>query len=216
MNPSRFGAIVLVSLGYLCRGIAIALLLSVIAGILHYFLYVGCRFEYLLLSLWGSIALAGVVTWQLVKRFSGWKLVGIFLILCMILQVLLTGLNASRAKPPDAHLKSIINNLRAQAEIYFDDTGSYAGLCDSTEVRNSQIWAEEIDLNAKRKRCLGVFWQLVLPEPPESIVRTEWSCQDEFSRYMIHASISSGEYYCIDNIGTAAITTVVGETQCNK
>ena len=216
MRVERLLAMGFVASGYFFRGLALALLLSVLTGLLYSFFYIGCDDRASLLSLWICLVVAGVITWQLNKRVTTWHLVGIFLVLALLLQMCLTSLNASRAKPPEAALKVIVHNLRYQAEIYFDNTRSYAGLCNSTEVRASQQRAEEIDLSANHKRCLGIFWQLVLPKPPELIMRTEWYCKDTVASYVINTRLSSKEYYCVDNTGAATTTSVRGDTQCGR
>ena len=70
------------------------------------------------------------------KKFTLLELLIVIAIIGILASVVLASLNTARDKGSSAAIKSTVNNLRAQAELYYDDNGnSYAGMCDTdTEV----------------------------------------------------------------------------------
>lgn len=87
-----------------------------------------------------------------VVKNNFWKgfFVGVFSVLAIgVLWVVLTafvlvsGVNSSlgeaRAKGAEASVKANLANTRAQAEIYFDGTGSYANVCESDPVVSATL-----------------------------------------------------------------------------
>lgn len=107
-------------------------------------------------------------------------LVGVFL------AVTLASLNSARDKGEDAAIKMSINNMRAAAELHYDDnSGSYAGLCDSEYLDSTRKYTSEVD-------CTAI---------------------DE--AYAIEVQLHDG-YYCLDNTGPAnsSLVSVKQDTEC--
>ena len=67
---------------------------------------------------------------SLQKGFTLIELLVVIAIIGILSSVVLASLNTARAKGANAATKSNLNNARAQAELYYDSTGSsYASVC---------------------------------------------------------------------------------------
>ncbi|MCA9363675.1 type II secretion system protein [Candidatus Kaiserbacteria bacterium] len=95
------------------------------------------------------------------RGFTLIELLVVIAIIGILASVVLASLNSARDKGEDAATKSNLNNIRAQAEIvYDDDSRSYAAVCSDTNVARAiteagaacadtdAAWAAEAPLNA--------------------------------------------------------------------
>lgn len=76
------------------------------------------------------------------RGFTLIELLVVIAIIGILASVVLASLNSARDKGSDAAVKSTLNNMRAQAELYYDsNSNSYAGMCAdptiSTAVANA-------------------------------------------------------------------------------
>ncbi len=136
----------------------------------------------------GTLVVSNKLTAEQIKTIapnqrSNNLLVIIFaVVICMIIMfglassVILSSLADSRDKGLDAAMKSSVNNLRAQAELYYYDAekNSYAGFCESETFYN----------------FTGKFDSSI-------------DCNDSANTYVFNAELSNGSYYCADNTGYA-------------
>jgi len=101
------------------------------------------------------------------KGFTLIELLVVIAIIGVLSSVVLASLNSARAKGADAAVKSNLNNIRAQAELVYDDAnGSYAGVCTHATVLKAKAatsatcnsdansWA----MSAALKGETGGFW----------------------------------------------------------
>lgn len=73
------------------------------------------------------------------RGFTLIELLVVIAIIGILASVVLASLNTARAKGADAAIKSSINNARAQAELFYDNTSStYTGLCADPTILNIQ------------------------------------------------------------------------------
>lgn len=64
------------------------------------------------------------------RGFTLIELLVVIAIIGILASVVLASLNSARDKGEDAAIKSNLNNARAQAELYYDDSGrTYVGVC---------------------------------------------------------------------------------------
>jgi prepilin-type N-terminal cleavage/methylation domain-containing protein len=73
----------------------------------------------------------------MMKRQQGFTLIELLVVIAIIgilSSVVLASLNTARDKGEDAAVKSNLNNIRAQAELVYDDDGSYDGVCANANV----------------------------------------------------------------------------------
>ncbi len=68
---------------------------------------------------------------KLKKGFTLIELLVVVAIIGILASVVLANLNNARAKSADTAIKASVSNARAQAALYYDDTGqTYTGVCD--------------------------------------------------------------------------------------
>jgi len=100
-------------------------------------------------------------------------------IIGVLASVVVGSLSTAREKGNDAAIKSTFSSLRSEAEIIFDDTGSYATFC--TEIANFIANAETKSLDV--------------------------NCIDATTRWAIEAQLNAtDEYYCVDSTNKSFTT----------
>ena len=93
---------------------------------------------------------------KLNRGFTLIELLVVIAIIGILASVVLASLNTARDKGTDAAAKSNLNNMRAEAEIVYDDTGGYATVCTvaadaiaaagATCADTATAWAASVDL----------------------------------------------------------------------
>jgi len=111
-----------------------------------------------------GIVKKGIPTWVKV-------LIGIVVVLLTIVVLLgvvvLASLNSARDSGNNAVDKMTLNNLRVQAEIYFNADSSFAGFCESSAVSQAAVRLPNID------------------------------CVDSVELYRVSARLQDGAYFCV-------------------
>ena len=123
------------------------------------------------------------------KGFTLIELLVVIAIIGILASVVLASLNTARDKGSDASIKSSIGNMRAQAELYYDDNGSsYSGMCDSSIIQNA---ISQADSENKSGTVVCV---------DGDDVTGAWALQAQLVS-------SSTAYYCVDSSGASEVTT---------
>jgi prepilin-type N-terminal cleavage/methylation domain-containing protein len=123
-----------------------------------------------------------------IKRgFTLIELLVVIAIIGILSSVVLASLNAARDKGADASIKSSIGNMRAQAELYYDENGlSYFGMCASSVIQTALAQADSTN-KAGGVRCVD-----------GSSVANAWALEAQLVS-------SSTSYYCVDSTGASEV-----------
>ncbi len=124
------------------------------------------------------------------QGFTLIELLVVIAIIGVLATVVLASLNVARSKGKDGTIISNINNMRAQAELYYDTNSlSYGSLCGNTTIANASTSVGGAG---------GVF-----------------QCQSSATQFRMSSVLSTGQYYCIDNNGKAGrSSSTPSGTQC--
>jgi prepilin-type N-terminal cleavage/methylation domain-containing protein len=114
---------------------------------------------------------------HLYKRgFTLIELLVVIAIIGILASVVLASLNSARDKGTDAANKSNLNNMRAQAELVYDDDGDYANVCADENV-SAAVTAAGATCNDEA---------------------SAWAASVQL------VSTASTTYYCVDSTGAAS------------
>lgn len=121
------------------------------------------------------------------RGFTLIELLVVIAIIGILASVVLASLNSARDKGTDAANKSNLNNIRAQAEIVYDDNGDYALVCADSKV------AEAVAAAGAACADDAAGWAAA-----------------------VDLVSASGDSYCVDSNGSAKVATIVAATEVTE
>jgi len=136
------------------------------------------------------------------RGFTLIELLVVIAIIGILASVVLTSLNSAREKGRVASIKSTLKNLQSQAEIYYNDNGTYAGLCSSdssvihTSIRPFVDLLKNIT-GASNVKCFV-----------HALAVTTFFAEDAMpTRNFAVAVVFNGTHYAVDNTGVVTFNT---------
>ncbi|MDQ5948897.1 MAG: type pilus assembly protein PilA [Patescibacteria group bacterium] len=153
------------------------------------------------------------MTGKLNKGFTLIELLVVIAIIGLLSSVVLASLNTARGKGANAAVKSNLNNMRAQAEVIYDNAnGSYSGVCADNGVTKAMQSA----------RDAGTATSIVLTATLQTTATV--NCHNANDSWVISAPLKVGEgsggtllYWCVDYKGTSvgrATPLAAAATEC--
>ena len=121
------------------------------------------------------------------RGFTLIELLVVIAIIGILASVVLASLNTARDKGADASIKSSIGNMRAQAELYYDENGmSYVNMCDNTVIAGALSQADTTNK-------IGSVTCVDGGDVPGA-----WAIEAQLVS-------SSSAYYCVDSSGASSV-----------
>lgn len=124
------------------------------------------------------------------RGFTLIELLVVIAIIGILAAVVLASLNTARDKGEDAAIKSNLNNIRAQAELVYDDSNrSYDTVCEDTNVVRA--------VDGASGTCVDTLTGANTDAVDDDGTNDGWAAQ---------AQLSDSTYYCVDHTGNSTTT----------
>lgn len=130
------------------------------------------------------------------KSTRGFTLIELLVVIAIIgilASVVLASLNSARDKGADAAVKANLANIRAQAQLYYEDNSSSYGSDTSSCTASSTVFADGTVANA-----IGAA---------EDASGDSATCSISSGNWAISVPLSDGSNWCVDSAGQSASGT---------
>lgn len=121
------------------------------------------------------------------RGFTLIELLVVIAIIGILASVVLASLNSARDKGADAAIKANLANIRAQAQLYYEDNGSSYGTaanCSAGMFAGDDTVANQV-------------------AAASSSASGSVACVSDGDNWQVSAQLSSGNYWCVDSTGQA-------------
>ncbi len=139
------------------------------------------------------------------KGFTLIELLVVIAIIGILSSVVLASLNSARTKGSDAAVKAAMNNLRAQAALYYDGTGG--------QTYDSSLTSIACNGSASH----GLFSADPQAKAIASNIASNSAsstCMSTSTTFAVVAQLKGGSYWCVDSSGAATGSTAISGGLC--
>ena len=148
------------------------------------------------------------------RGFTLIELLVVIAIIGILASVVLASLNTARDKGANAAVKSNLNNMRPQAELYYDNAGKVYEVTDGSD---------SVCVNGASAAVQGIADGVIAADDANTTGAVD--CNDDPTSWAVAAQLvgaSSGSYYCADSlgfggelVGTVGAEFAAGALACN-
>lgn len=134
------------------------------------------------------------------KGFTLIELLVVIAIIGILSSVVLASLNSARSKGQDTSVKSNLANARAEAEMFYDTSSSYDGVC---AISGTNIIGDSVTAAAKANASTNTY---TVSDTSDGSASTA-ICHDSSSGWAAMAPLkspaTSGNQWCVDSTGAS-------------
>ena len=138
------------------------------------------------------------------KGFTLIELLVVIAIIGILSSVVLASLTTARSKGQAAAIQSELSNMRAQAELYYSQNGNKYGTSTigndpgNCSTSSDDLFGTVSDYGLG-ELIDGVIYSYSGANPKCFVSKTNWS---------VSATLTDGSFWCVDNTGKSASTTM--------
>lgn len=137
-------------------------------------------------------------------RFRGFTLIELLVVIAIIgllSAIVLAGLNSARKKANDAAIKTDLNTIQTQSQIYYDTNGNYGAT--NGVLENAGTISSGTTCQSLSNTMFGIDSTIINALTNIKTLSGEIECADNGTSYSINVRLNSGPttdpYWCIDS-----------------
>lgn len=140
---------------------------------------------------------------KLQRGFTLIELLVVIAIIGILAATVLAALGTARSSGSDASVKGSVNSAKAQAELYYNASSTYQGVCAASAATNG--------LTGLRTAIDNNMATAAVQTPDAATNQTSATivCNDTSAGWALSSPLTTGQYFCADSTGYSGVQTVI-------